>query len=1321
MKNVSLFLLLIWVFYADRAVSQQPGERLTSVSFPEGYSPCSTSFAYDETLGRYYFLKREEISITDRLGAVIRTINLSNADNELEFFRAWSVTCAGGTFIDHEETWYLLNHDEVMTVWQMQPDGQGDMQVTQTASYDFNSLLGENVVRGIDRAPDGSWWVGTPGSFRNVNPDITGVRETLPFSELSQSITQSDDLEIDPHYIGVDPVSGDIYLYAFLNSQSDGWRSHFYRVDPQGKNQRGRFAYEIPNNTGLRNASRLFGTPDGFVFFDEQNNSLGEYALAAQDLPEVLSVSFAQEGVLWLFCRTLESGTVDYTMEVDWAGEPDDVIDQFPYLITGDPVGNDTIEGSFARVRLKNYPPYPTDDILLRNAADQLSRPVPIQVPLAYWDQGIPFANECIGFYPSESQEGTDVFWTFHGVAPMEPFNAYVEFVDGVPWLGGKRYGIQDVQARGTAEIHSKQEGTVSVGGGGAFLAGSGQIRTDLGGGVFQQLTPEGPEVTGGLVNVKIEGSVSEEAGLVQAFPQLYALRSAPLLGSAIRWLDERATLTATIGAGMDTKTKITTDDHNDLLFAGELTGFLKLGIAAAVRLIGGYAEATAFGEGTGSATFISDASGLTFKEFKLSALIGAKIRAYIVEREVKRVFSVTSTGTKAYEQALPNGGVISDTGWQYAYGVDLQNKVKALAEKPHVITPNPFAEFQKGREKLSRQKVTGAASFDQEVPVLGGIHAGATPFSAWDQDREKQMIVWTQPIEGNPATQATDVYYSYFDGSSFSAPAPINIDTHMDFNPEVAWYEYGLWVAFWEHVALDDFQPSGDPLADNETTIRNLRPCWAYFDPETREWSDVQEIPITGSNAFNTQLMRGTFGQVTACWLESSTGDVMPWDLNAAPPQRLADITLHYSDFSWWPGGSNPPLFATSKILGQEDPDYDPPKDIVDYSAARSLSFLNILVNRMRTVEGVEPLAGNIGIEQWRQQRFISNSAMKLYALQVVDTIGSNPEALISEEANQFLFGYVAIDNNRYGTRPDSPAIFLGSSLNSRGQIFPNFEPAFREHGGEDYYKGSGFQNYQIGALAPRDSQFPTYYAVFSQPDEGGALNLHYGLVNERNPGPIVRDRSSERNLNVSTTADGSVLATYFKASLDQETAPPEKTGLEEELVGYSEQDIGTFSMTRHLVATELMPGGISMRSGLARGGQEVTIRFEVKNPGDRLVSNPHISLYAIREDGSMRQSDPIPILVDYEIDEYCYGNSSVFDEVDWVLPDDGVYSLQLVVDPSNEVEEFDETNNTGITRGAFSQPSSLIDWLLGRLGSAGGLDQNSDGIVDAADVESE
>lgn len=1321
---------------------ETPGETLHSFSTPGGYSKDKSRWGFNETLGRHYFTNVNQILVTDRDGTPLKTWDISESENRDAFNTAHGNGDHGAFFFIGESKFYLLaSNQTTMTVWNFVDLYDGTADVFFSRTIDFSLVLPNAGASGIDRALDGSWWIISDSSIYHLNSLGSGILRSITPEELGNKLVGSGSSTLRPELIAVDQVSGDLYLYISGGTESSYMANRFYRIDQQSLLQKGRFYMGFSGSIApaYTSTSRIIGATDGFALLRYYAPPMLELSLEPQDLPDLTSFSFDQEGVIWTYCYS-NYREVTATLGVNWGMDagPDRVIDPAPVSIGSAVTSIDANSAvlTFPRSNLIDLPPFFEDLILLLNDKGQISTPIPITLPVASYNGPVMFAPTCPAFSSfDEVIKNKKVTWTWNGVAPKEPFNGWVEFEDYVPWVGGKRYGIKDIQATGKAEISSKDDGSVSVAGGGAFLLGPGKLRTEFGGGVVQVLKPEGPEVTGGLLSMKVEGSVSQEAGLIEVFPQLAPLKAMAFIGSAMKWLDQRAKLTATITLGMDSSTKVTLSEEDDILFTGQITGYLGLAVAAAVNLINGYAEVNAYGEGKGSVTLIPSSEGLAVDNIEITALIGAKIRAYLLQRSVQKVISISSKDGVVVSRKLPNGGLVSDTGWQYAYTEETEQTVKSLPTMPYVLTPNPFKEMD--RRYITTKYGKTKRPVDSEIRVLAGIPASATLNAVSSPNTNKMMVVWTQPIPGNPSTQATDVWYSYFDGNSYSTPAPIYTDTRADFNPKVAYHgfyrfeqEDAVWIAVWERNGLEAMTPTGDPEADTETIIANLRPCWSWFDPTTRQWTEPEDLPINGANGFNVQVMNsGTGNRAGIAWLESDTGSMYPWDLNATDPSqgRIGGIRLRYMQLFYRSDLNDLLLVENVKTLGEEDPDNDIRDDIVEYSVGidqriGGATEVIILITRLMDVQSIDPFTPTMRIESWGSPgfAFVDGLAMKLKSFEDDVPVASNPQvqvkgnirttAIISDST--FLLG----KHQQGGGTPPLPDY----------TILPSYDPVEFEPDDPFRPQGAEFQSYSLVDL-PEPVNFhnnPPRAVIFQKPDASGNLKLHMAGPT-RKMGPITYGSDTDRHSSVILSHDGTLLTMYHQVPLIKTpTTTAKLLGTEEEdpLVDIQEEELGFFTLSRRLIVTNLLAGETTLRSGFFTEGSTVTLETEIKNSGDNPVEAPRFSLYAYPAN-DIKSTELIPIVenelaVDY-IFQSLIGNDTIVKSIDWVVPDDRDYSFLLVVDPEDEVEEYDEDDNANEDTINNGLPSELIEWLLGRYaGDPSGFDANEDGFIDAGDI---
>lgn len=1324
-----------------------PGEVLHSFGVREGFSDWRGRWAFDNTLGRHYMvnLGATTIGVFSRDGSFIKEWDLSDSEGRIEFRDAFSGSISDGAlFVVGEQDFYVMR-DGTIRQFLLTETSPGAGAMTLQETMEFAGVVAGSITA-IDRDSDGSWWLLAEGDILNVNPGVTAIRSRITPQMLQQNITGGAQTLERHRHLAVDRITGDLYVTLRIAGET-----FLYRIDRETHFQTGRIAAPLGVTSSQEAQTRLVGAHHGVVMLGHDSSLAPEERFSERSfpflvLPRITNFNVHQQGVLWTH-QQLGNRDLDFDMTVDWGDTPQgegrirfQTEGGFTQIIFLGSLEGGSTTHSIPRSSLDDAGGEPQALMMLYSGGpgSQISQPQWIAFPVASYSGHLLFSHNLPSFVGlAETQSGTTVTWSWNGVAPMEAFDAFVEFADFVPFVGGKTYGIKEVQASGAVEIASDEDGSIAVSGGGEFILGPGRLLLELGGGIIQRLTTEGPTLGGGLLTAKVAGTVTQEAGIVELIPALSVLRSMRFFGSAFTWLDKRAKLTAAITVGLDSTTKVRLSEEYDLRFDGDIVAFLALGVAAAVDLIGGYAEVTAYGEGKGSARFTPGPSGLSLQELAVSFLVGGKIRAYLMERTFERVISFSTADGVVTPKDIPNEGLVKDSGWQYAHTGKGMSIVKDSMSMPTVLTPNPFDEFRTQKQGIGR--VSGSQSFDHEVRVLGGIPSDASIHASANPDDDTVMVVWSQPIPGNPATQATDIWFSYFDGNFFSSPAPIHTDTRADFNPKVQFLAQSpttvdsrAWVAIWERNALHDMQPGGDPEEDTETVIANLRPCWSWFDPVKRTWSEPVDFPIEGVNGFNVKFMTSP-RSVVACWLESDTGDLLPWDLNAKNPSegRIGGVRLRFANL-YRPFLSNgPPWYGDVLLqgpwtLGEDDPNADIPDDIVEYGAVTSGPpfaanvSTNILITRLTDLESLDPFLPVMRQEHWNREQ---NTNLRLFSLQDNTPLTSNPQLDFTPEMgrlNARVEGSRLLVGSRSGAHYGISLPPSGNYSLTGNSIEPAYEPVNFAPDDPARPQGAAFQSYK---LVPVPGVGPS--VVFHQPDRQGNLKLHLASANRR-VGPITHGSDAERHATAFPRPGGYLLTMYQQVPIRRTPVTKKIGDTEEEFLLVEEEELGYFSMSRRLVVTDLMAGRVRHRSGLFLPGHEVTLEATVHNVGDRMASPaPRMSIYAMTGDGDEKEYIPVAENIYVQpipgttFGRTLAGNDTAVREVSWVVPDDRFYRFILLVDPDNEVEEFDDSNNLSESTIPHGLPSEVAQWLLGRLVSTTtDLDFNLDGIIDAADI---
>ncbi|MHB8797918.1 MAG: PKD domain-containing protein [Thermoanaerobaculia bacterium] len=169
------------------------------------------------------------------------------------------------------------------------------------------------------------------------------------------------------------------------------------------------------------------------------------------------------------------------------------------------------------------------------------------------------------------------------------------------------------------------------------------------------------------------------------------------------------------------------------------------------------------------------------------------------------------------------------------------------------------------------------------------------------------RLLLWVQQDPGLPVAQSTDIAWSYFDGTTWTAPALVQHDTQAELGPVAALTASGKVVAAWLRNKDAAFSTPIASTGDLPLFYNRLEVVTAAFDPATQSWSAV--TPLTDDDAFDGSLSMagdGT-GNVLLTWLTNAGGE---FQSTAASPSLLKAALWNGSAF-------DAPIVVASGLAG--------------------------------------------------------------------------------------------------------------------------------------------------------------------------------------------------------------------------------------------------------------------------------------------------------------------------------------------------------------------------------------------------------------------
>jgi hypothetical protein len=733
--------------------------------------------------------------------------------------------------------------------------------------------------------------------------------------------------------------------------------------------------------------------------------------------------------------------------------------------------------------------------------------------------------------------------------------------------------------------------------------------------------------------------------------PALAVLAETPFIGRALKMITKTVKGIAEISLTSDSTLTVVVPDGKILeaCIEGkqELALGLKVGIIA--ELMQGVAEFSMFGGSNAKVswqTVPNECPSMAFNNFVMQLYLSAKYVLYGASSTFEQVYSITYPfPTKRNHEE----NKLIKQNWSYTYPGKLRKNKSAV--QPVIDNSNPFA-------KIKAKSLVSKSATNQES-ILSGIGKDAKPNAVIAEDGTA-MLIWMQERVDLPATQATDIYYSYFNGTSFSTPSPIVVDTHADFNPRIAYHKSGKWVAVWTHVRDDNLQPTGDPQNDAVTQTMLLDPVYSVFNPVNLTWSPVTEIP---NSNFVTE-------ESTSYMLSFATG----------PQKELALIWIFSRN-----GGMIPPFGGTSYTSIYWS-------TFLDDSFESAVELNNsINANQIKNLSGVydgEQLIIARTVAGYSPNPDPEQDLDKYTIIQIPDPHDNNyvtsplldgggVKMRIMEDGR---FAVIGINNNvggQVGTVKNRDVfIKYGNTWQASDEeilLYHNYDTCCSKDFMYNLQFGETNDGKMYAVIPELKKGNPDF--VIAIEDENATSSSFKGLL-EGSP-------NIEKYMTTALDPNGDLVLFYYQSDLLNDTVMVDVGNGEEKFSRTREADTGGIRMAVHQINTDLSINNVNHTVGLSEQGHKAKVFATILNSGNIAIQNPKVSFFArdITEPAkNHKKLADIAIVEDYlAFDGWFAAGAKVEVTIDWVIPSDADFQVYAIIDPNNEVIEFNETDNQG------------------------------------------
>lgn len=326
---------------------------------------------------------------------------------------------------------------------------------------------------------------------------------------------------------------------------------------------------------------------------------------------------------------------------------------------------------------------------------------------------------------------------------------------------------------------------------------------------------------------------------------------------------------------------------------------FSNLGLFAGFGLEGGYRynlpiveiKVWVGGEGEGRfAIAAPDSSLLSFDEVKLTGEVGAKLRAawfdYEKKGSVEWKYPTSEVQTSIASETAPHNWSLIGHG----------TYKDALSIQPGHAYDKPF-----GPDQFAHLANT---SIGANI-LVSNVYTHTESALSINSATNDALLLWVHDDINKPVGQAHEIYFSRWNGSTWSVPAGVTNDNLLDSSPQVAWTADGRAVAIWQRLNMT---LRSDATATAKI-FKKIEIATATYDPVSNTWSPATLLTNNSSLDMQPQLVRGADGRLMGVWRQNRAGSLGGDTVN--PDQ----VMVAFYDNGW-----SKPVVAVKDIGGLID-----------------------------------------------------------------------------------------------------------------------------------------------------------------------------------------------------------------------------------------------------------------------------------------------------------------------------------------------------------------------------------------------------------------
>jgi hypothetical protein len=455
-------------------------------------------------------------------------------------------------------------------------------------------------------------------------------------------------------------------------------------------------------------------------------------------------------------------------------------------------------------------------------------------------------------------------------VFPYPPIDITFKMPEGVPFFGGQyKFGAK---ADFSLDLNSLS-GTGNVG-------GEGEVRFEKGGGEWT-FGFEG-KVTGkatlanippinlvaGEFSFSLEGSFSKDLTVSDVpviGPKVRAAKAIPLIGSAIKWLENRAKVQFGFSVGIGGDVSFTSGEPGRCIAGIDCSGKVSLsgGLGLALEVDLEVLKVTPYGGAKLTVSFAAPGETIGFLDFDSLTLTGTLGISVVVDLwfcEVEKDFSVDFS----WRILSPAQGFVTDHETPWTFPV-----------RPYA-TPG-YSTFRGEARAVPELGVT-------ELWLVEEVFPHARP--ALVRDPALAMVIWTTDDLAKPFPLGREIAYSSSPSVAVMArPRLITNNQLPDSQAVFALDWIGNPVAVWvQHVS----PPSRVPETEQDLTpelLAGLEVVYACYDRRTASWGTPTCLTNNAFLEHSPRFLYDARGITGIIWTANTQGELYP---EASAPDTL-------------------------------------------------------------------------------------------------------------------------------------------------------------------------------------------------------------------------------------------------------------------------------------------------------------------------------------------------------------------------------------------------------------------------------------------------